>query len=278
MTYSLNTLNNAQSKSEPSAAERFAQEVLLVLGGLVLVFWVLSLVSYTNNDAAWSTTGVGPLTRNWGGRIGANVADLSYYFFGFSIWWCIAALASTWLAWLASWMRHEKMSQSGLQDSSRFLLSVRVRFWLGLSLLLCVSTAIEWARLYRFEPHLPGHAGGVLGYIFGRFSVSALGFTGAALACIGISVMAISMLFNFSWSKTASRLGEWIEAFVAARRQKSEVAQDMALGKAAAREREVDLEDERIVIADHHPAPVRIEPLHSFAVLQPQKLQSTHPI
>jgi DNA segregation ATPase FtsK/SpoIIIE, S-DNA-T family len=261
MTYSLNTLNNTQSSDESSAAERFAQEVALVLGGLILIFWVLSLVSYTSNDAAWSTTGVSTLTRNWGGRIGANVADLSYYFFGFSIWWCIAALASTWLAWLATWMRHEKMSQSAVQDLPSFHMSVRVRFWLGLVLLLCVSTAIEWARLYRFESYLPGYAGGVLGYILGRFSVSALGFTGAALACICIGVMAVSMLFDFSWSKTASKLGEWLEGFIATRRQKSEVAQDMALGKAAAREREVDLQDERVVIADHHPTPVRIEPV-----------------
>jgi len=76
MTYSLNTLNNAQSNSEPSAAERFTQEVALVVGLFVIVFWVLSLVSYTSNDAAWSTTGLSAVTRNWGGRIGANVADL----------------------------------------------------------------------------------------------------------------------------------------------------------------------------------------------------------
>jgi DNA segregation ATPase FtsK/SpoIIIE, S-DNA-T family len=261
MTYSLNTLNDKKSNLEPTATERLVLEIALVLGVLILVFWVLALTSYTTDDPAWSTSGIGPLTSNLGGRIGAHLADLSYYFFGFSIWWCVAALASTWVAWLASWMRHEKMSQTSLQNSSGFHVPVRARFWLGLVLLLCVSTAIEWSRLYRFESHLPGHAGGVLGYILGRFSVSALGFTGAALACISIGVMAASMLFDFSWSKTASKLGELLEAFVAARRQKSEVAQDMALGKAAAREREVDLEDERVVIADHHPAPVRIEPI-----------------
>jgi S-DNA-T family DNA segregation ATPase FtsK/SpoIIIE len=74
------------------------------------------------------------------------------------------------------------------------------------------------------------------------------------------------MVFNFSWSMAASKLGEWLEAFIAARRQKSEVAQDMALGKAAAREREVDLQDERVVIADHHPTPVRIEPVLAEAL------------
>ncbi len=261
MAYSLNTLNNTQSTTEPTTAERFAQEIALLLGGLILIFWVLALVSYSSNDAAWSTTGIGSITRNWGGRIGANVADLSYYFFGFSIWWCIAALASTWFVWFVRWLRHEKIALTSSKKQAQFWLPARVRFWGGLVLLLCVSTALEWARLYRFEALLPGHSGGVLGYILGRFSVTALGFTGAALACISLGVIAVSMLFQFTWSRTALRLGEWLENFIAARRQKNEVAQDMALGKAAALEREIDLDDERIVLADHHPTPVRVEPV-----------------
>ena len=261
MAYSLNTLNNSQSTTEPTTAERFAQEIALLLGGLILIFWVLALVSYSSNDAAWSTTGIGSITRNWGGRIGANVADLSYYFFGFSIWWCIAALASTWFVWFVRWLRHEKIALTSSKKQAQFWLPTRVRFWGGLVLLLCVSTALEWARLYRFEALLPGHSGGVLGYILGRFSVTALGFTGAALACISLGVIAVSMLFQFTWSQTALRLGEWLENFIAARRQKNEVAQDMALGKAAALEREIDLVDERIVLADHHPTPVRVEPV-----------------
>ena len=269
MAYSLNTLNNTQSTTEPTPAERFAQEIALLLGGLILIFWVLALVSYSSNDAAWSTTGIGSITRNWGGRIGANVADLSYYFFGFSIWWCIAALASTWFVWFVRWLRHEKIALTialaGSKKQAQFWLPTRVRFWVGLVLLLGVSTALEWARLYRFEALLPGHSGGVLGYILGRFSVTALGFTGAALACISLGVIAVSMLFQFTWSQTALRLGEWLENFIAARRQKNEVAQDMALGKAAALEREIDLDDERIVLADHHPTPVRVEPVMAEA-------------
>ncbi len=265
MTYSLNTLNNTHSSTEPTTSERLVQEIALVLGGLVLVFWVLALVSYSSNDPAWSTTGLGSVTRNWGGRIGANVADLSYYFFGFSIWWCVAAMASTWFVWFRHWLRHEKTLSNGDEKKSQFWLPTRVRFWGGLVILLCVSTAIEWSRLYRFETYLPGHSGGVLGYILGRFSVTSLGFTGAALACISLGVVAVSMLFNFAWSRTALALGEWVENFIAARRQKSEVAQDMALGKAAALEREVDLDDERVVIADHHPIPVRIEPVMAEA-------------
>jgi hypothetical protein len=42
----------------------------------------------------------------------------------------------------------------------------RLVFWCGLLLLVSSSAALEWSRLYRFEPRLPDHAGGALG-VFG---------------------------------------------------------------------------------------------------------------
>ena len=59
MTYSLNTLNASSSgKSAPrSGAARFGHEIGLVVGLLALVFWLLALVSYSAQDAAWSTSG-----------------------------------------------------------------------------------------------------------------------------------------------------------------------------------------------------------------------------
>ncbi|RYF30379.1 MAG: hypothetical protein EOO23_05300, partial [Comamonadaceae bacterium] len=59
MTYSLDTLNSRSSPtSTPVAgARRFAHEVALILGLLGLVFWVAALVSYSQQDAAWSTSG-----------------------------------------------------------------------------------------------------------------------------------------------------------------------------------------------------------------------------
>ena len=91
MSYSLNTLNSSQTNTEQTTTARLAQEVGLILGALVLVFWLIALLSYSGHDAAWSTSGVDSTTLNWGGRIGALLSDASYYFFGFSIWWCVAA-------------------------------------------------------------------------------------------------------------------------------------------------------------------------------------------
>src|SRR5262245_34509998 len=109
MTYSLNTLTDAApaaSGSRPGLA-RFAHETALVLGAAALVFWLLALISHSPADAAFSTSGTGAALRNWGGRLGAWLADGSFFLLGYSAWWCMAAGVRAWLASLARWMRAE---------------------------------------------------------------------------------------------------------------------------------------------------------------------------
>ena len=70
---------------------RFAREIGLILGLLALVFWCMALLGFSLQDAAWSTSGQGALVHNWAGRLGAWIADLSYFSLGYSVWWCLAA-------------------------------------------------------------------------------------------------------------------------------------------------------------------------------------------
>ncbi|MDB5965247.1 MAG: translocase FtsK, partial [Polaromonas sp.] len=263
MTYSLDTLNARSSRATdaPAGVKRFAHEVGLILGLLGLVFWLAALVSYSSQDAAWSTSGsaapAGLLpvaARNWGGKLGAWLADGSYFLLGFSVWWTLAAGLRVWLASLARWLRGEPVEAAVPLHASR------LRFWLGLLLLLAASSALEWSRLYRFEGRLPDAAGGALGYLVGSASVKWLGFTGSGLVLIALGVIAVAEVFSFSWAHTAQRLGESIASLIDSRREKREIAEDLALGKLAAREREETLIDERIDIEEHHPVPVLIEP------------------
>ncbi|SFB80090.1 DNA translocase FtsK [Polaromonas sp. OV174] len=263
MTYSLDTLN---SRNPPAAGaspgvKRFAHEVSLILGLAGLVFWLAVLLSYSPQDAAWSTSGhadaasgAQQVVKNWGGRLGAFVADGSYFLLGFSAWWALAAGARIWLSSLARGLRGESLApEKSLQAS-------RIRFWLGLVVLLLVSAALEWSRLYRFEFRLPGHAGGALGYMVGSLGVKWLGFAGSGLVFIALGVVAISCVFNFSWARVALALGAYIDHFITSRREKREIAVDLAVGKKAAREREEVLIDERVEIKAQHPVPVFIEP------------------
>jgi len=265
MTYSLDTLHHPhnQTAASPGGLRRFAHELGLVAGALGLMFWVLALASYTAQDSAWSTSGSGQVlgaaqavVRNWGGKLGAYLADASYFLLGFSVWWLLAAGVAGWLASLARWLRAEA------PDTAAVAVAVGhpVRFWLGLLLLMMASTGLEWSRLYRFEARLPDHAGGALGYLVGGAGVKWLGFAGSGLVLIVVGVMATSLVFGFSWVHTAQRLGEWISNLIESRREKREIAEDLAVGKKAAMEREATLQDERIDIEEHHPVPVLIEP------------------
>jgi len=264
MTYSLDTLNsrNSPAAGAPGGIKRFAHEVSLILGLLGLIFWLAALLSYSPQDAAWSTSGTAEAAgvaqaaaRNWGGRIGAWLADASYFLLGFSVWWALAAGAHVWLSSLARWLRGDTLAAEGESHSSG-----RIRFWLSLLLLLAASAALEWSRLYRFEFKLPGHAGGALGYLAGAQAVNWLGFAGSGLVFIALGVIAVSAVFGFSWAHVALRVGAWIDNLIDSRREKREIAEDLAFGKLAAREREETLIDERIEIEEHHPVPVLIEP------------------
>ena len=301
MTYSLNTLNStteAQETARP-AWQRFALEIALVLGIVALIVWLLALVTYSPQDAAWSTSGGGVApggelpVHNRAGKLGAWVADLSYYLLGYSVWWAVAAGVKAWLATLANWMRgneplaapasgqtiqamqgggyqrHLQSAQSAqvpvartrLQVLGAALSSSRFAFWLALLLLLACSVSLEWSRLYRLEAGLPGHAGGVLGYLVGAASVKWLGFTGSALVAIVLGVASAAVVFRFSWAHVAERIGAMIYEFVQSRRAKREIAQDLALGEQAAREREEIVVEQREEIAVLHPVPVQIEPV-----------------
>ncbi len=255
MTYSLNTLNASSSgKSAPrTGAARFGHEIGLVLGLLALVFWLLALTSYSAQDAAWSTSGAGRPLSNWVGRFGAWLADGSYFALGFSVWWCVAAGVRAWLASLARWMRGGEALKGAHGPWLR-----RGLFWAGLALLLCASAALEWSRLYRFESLLPGHAGGVLGYVTGPLAVKWLGFTGSGLAGVVLVVLGAALVFRFSWGHLAERLGGRIDALVQTGRARREKAKDVAVGRRAAREREEVVQEERHEIEEHHPQPVQI--------------------
>jgi len=258
MTYSLNTLTHPADAAVPErgGVGRFAHEIALVLGGAALVFWLLAMVSYSAQDAAFSTSGAGGAVRNWGGRFGAWLSDASYFLLGFSIWWCFAAALRAWLATLAQWIRADEEL-----PPPRTLARTRLAFWAGLAILLCASSGLEWSRLYRFEPRLPDHAGGALGYLVGPWAVKWLGFTGSGLLFVALVVLGAAMVLRFSWTQVAERVGARIAALVDARREKREIAEDLAFGQQAARQREEVLIEERIEIVEQHSPPVVIEPV-----------------
>ncbi|MEY4139678.1 MAG: hypothetical protein RLZZ371_1860 [Pseudomonadota bacterium] len=264
MTYSLNTFNASGAGTARHGLIRFAKEIALFLGFVVLALWIMALLTYSTQDAAWSTSGSGGMAHNLAGQLGAWVADASYFLFGFSVWWCVAVAVRVWLSALAYWLRgHTFLEEEDASDqvSKGERLRRHVTFWGGLALLLGGSVILEWSRFYSIETRLPGHVGGILGFWLGPLSVHWLGFVGSALTAIVAGVLGAALVFRFSWGHLAERLGAWLYSKVESRREQLALEQDFSLGQEAARAREEVLVEERQERQEHPVTTVLVEPV-----------------
>ena len=216
MTYSLHTLN-ADTIDEvpvPAGWVRFASEIVLFLGFFILVFLLLAFASYSVHDAAWTTSGAGGAIANRGGRLGASMADMGYFLFGYSVWWCLALAAMAWgrLALRRFQGQYGPRQPARIDHASPLWdRNPQVVMAVGLGLLLAASTTLEYTRLYRLDQYLPGSSGGVLGYVLGTRAVLLLGFVGSGLLAIGAGLMRAGNRFRSGalWRRTwnwASRL------------------------------------------------------------------------
>ena len=130
--------------------------------------------------------------------------------------------------------------------------------------------------MYRFEGRLPDHAGGMLGYELGPLAMHWLGFTGSGLLSFALLVLGAALVFRFSWSRVAEALGRSIDALVQLFLYRREAAQDSALGKRAALQREGAVQEERSESEALHPQPLRIiEPVLVDTPLVPQDALSS---
>ena len=253
MSFSLGTLqgDGSAALAAPAAedAPRWRQQALLIAGALAWLLFGLALVTHHLNDPAFSTSGTGDALRNKAGLLGARVSDIALYLFGYSAWWLVPVALRAWLSALALMLR----GPSPTPRAPRWL------FWLGLALLLSASCALEWTRLYRWETQLPGHAGGVLGYVLGPLSMRWLGFAGSGVLWIALLVTGSALALRFSWLNLADAIGERLDRLRERRADQREAEEDRRLGELAARERDAVVEVQRQEVQEH--VPLHIEPV-----------------
>jgi S-DNA-T family DNA segregation ATPase FtsK/SpoIIIE len=248
MAFPLGSLQADGATLTPSAPgleglARWRQQAWLVAGALLWVMFVLAMLTHSGADPAFTTSGTGEALRNKAGLLGARLSDLALFLFGYSAWWLVPVGLRAWLAGLARLIRGPQAAPA----------APRWMFWLGLVLLLAASCALEWTRLYRWEPLLPGHAGGVLGYALGPLSMRWLGFAGSGVLWIALLVVGMAMALRFSWLRLADTIGERLGHLRDSRKGQREMQEDLRLGELAAREREHVVEEQRQEAEEHVP-------------------------
>jgi DNA segregation ATPase FtsK/SpoIIIE, S-DNA-T family len=245
---------HAQSQPLPGKLVRLLSEARWLAFAAITFYLIIIFLTYSRGDPGWSQANVVPHIGNWGGRIGAWLADLVLYVFGFSAWWwCVLLLRSVWLG-------YRRLSQ-------RFLLKTEPEpehhheVWIrgaGFTLLMTGSVAIEYLRLYTLKAQLPRAPGGVLGEVIGGAAQNAFGFTGSTLFLLLLFGLGFSLFFHVSWLSVAERIGAAIEIVIERARGLYAAREDRKAGQAAAVKREVAVVQERAKTVEA--PPIRIEP------------------
>ena len=230
---------------------RWRRQLLLVGGGLLWLLAVLALVTHHPADPGFSTSGASGSVANRAGLLGAWVSDLGLFLFGYSVWWLPLVAARAWLATLAAVWRGAAPRPAPVYAAWTV--------WLGMLMLLLASCALEWTRIYRLDPLLPGgQAGGVLGALAGKASMTWLGFAGSGVLWIVLGVAGFAFALRFSWVGLAERLGTAIEGLWQRRAEAREVKEDLRIAEVMTREREQEVAVEQAEAEEH--APIVIEP------------------
>jgi S-DNA-T family DNA segregation ATPase FtsK/SpoIIIE len=212
---------------------------LIALAACLGLFLVL--ITYHLSDPAWSNNSSGEI-KNLGGRLGADLADLSLFIFGISAyWWVILFARRVFSGWRSI---TQTTSPEQTLENPEFIKDSWLVRWLGFLMTLFSSVALESIRLHSLNLPLPNHPGGVLGELIGEFLQNALGFTGSTLFLLLIFFAGLSLFLHFSWISLSERVGRALElGFMKLRNKKDSVA-DRRIGEVAAEEREELVEDE----------------------------------
>jgi len=248
--------SRATTEPAPPVPRSVLRQRLAALVGLVVWTGVaLALATHHAGDPGFTTSGDGGPVLNLLGRPGAMLSDVLLLALGASVSWLPLVGLLQALRNLARGSR----ALAGVDESEPVPRWPALKFWGGLVLLLCASTALEWTRLYTHEAAIPGgHSGGVLGYFLGPLSMQRLGFLGSGVLWIALLVVGMSGALRFSWVRLADGIGRWIDGRREHRAVARERAEDERIGEMALREREQQADEVRIDDVLH--APIVIEP------------------
>lgn len=237
------------------------REARWILFAALAAWLTLVLATWSPADPGWSHSVSGDAIHNGGGTLGAYLADILLYLFGFSAWWWVVLLLHRVRAGYRRLASNLRVT-SGKQPDA--LPRVHWEEGIGFVLLLTCSLGIEALRLYSWGMHLPGGtdgesgAGGVIGQMLAGWLSRGVGFTGGTLALLVLLAVGLSLFFSFSWLQIAERVGSWLEGLVRRVRDSYAAREDRKVGEVAkaVRTEQVVAKQEKLV----HEQPVRIEP------------------
>jgi DNA segregation ATPase FtsK/SpoIIIE, S-DNA-T family len=227
-----------------AAVSRALRESAVISLGIVALTVFMALVSYSPDDPGFSYTGGMAPVHNRIGVVGAWLADVLFFLFGWPAFLLPVVLTG------AAWGLQRRVRA---ESRSRMNSAVRIAGFVLLLAASCGLTTLHW------QPGiLRQTAGGVLGGLVGRGLATGLDFLGATLVLLAGWLAGISLAFGVSWLTVMDRLGRLTWAGIGWLRSRSASGRDLAEGRERRQARKEAVEIEQRKSATR--APPRIEP------------------
>ena len=179
---------------------RGLREVALLGFTAIGLFFIIALLTYSQEDAGWTHSGTGQEINNACGIFGAWVADFVLSIFGLMAY--LFPLMIFWHGYL--------VYTQGKKPGSNWILGVR---WSGFLATLVTGSALLYLHFLRIKVDLPGSAGGILGQETGDALYIMLGNSGATLLLLAVFLAGVTMFTGLSWLGLMDYVGKYTLIF-----------------------------------------------------------------
>ena len=170
---------------------------ITVLGFFALaLFLLISLVTFSNEDAGWTHSGAVQTVTNACGVLGAWISDFTLSFFG------LCAYLFPFIICWHGYLLYDK-SRAGQQKMTIALQ------WLGSIATIVAGAALSYLHVYRVGVELPGTTGGYLGQETGDKTLILFGNSGSTLFLIVLLLSGITLATNISWVNLIDLIGKY---------------------------------------------------------------------
>ncbi len=172
------------------------REGLLIISIALAAFLLISFCTFHSTDPGWSNTGIDNAITNWGGRVGAWLADVFLSLFGLNAYFFLPLMV------FAAWVGIKERSSEDAFKLSHLLFKA-----LGFILIIISGCGLVNLSLKHPLPHLPASAGGILGDLVASGLTHTFNLYGSFLFLIAAALCGITLFTGFSWLGLVDALG-----------------------------------------------------------------------
>ena len=228
------------------------REGLIFISLCLALYLLIALFSYSQNDSSWSYSVNTDTFENNAGVVGAYIADILLYTFGyFGYLIPFIFIASGWRLY---------QSRSGKKAFDYFIFSIHS---MGIILALFGGCGLLWMYFNTnvLLPHEIRGAGGILGYTVGPVLLKFTGSDGSTLIMLAMFMIGLTLYTGLSWIWLSDSIGKFILGLSSQFRKYISSFKDYIEGRRARKGRETALKIDQVITEER--SPLKIEPIIS---------------